>query len=360
MVRLINSQGSSAMKILLVQGILTSYRIPVFDELSQINGEQFTLLADPGGQDFGVDQEHALGFSWQLANWRQILGKLWITKEFTTLLADHDTVLHVGDFKYLTLWYGLVACLFSSKRIFLHGQGGYKRHGLVSNLVYSLSILLADGYICYTDFSRQHLKRKIPHWLHHKLSVCTNSLYLPHFFEESRDDADKLLFIGRLRAGAGIELLLGAAQQAKVSVRVIGGGRDEYVAHLSNKYPEAIFHGAIYDEMSQFELAKDCFAGGYGGDAGLSVVHYMAMGLPVVVHSDLYSHMGPEPSYLIDREHALLFRRGDEQDAASKIEMLRDNIALRRHLSQNCRTKYKELSNPSMAQRFQQILGKTQ
>ena len=68
--------------------------------------------------------------------------------------------------------------------------------------------------------------------------------------------------------------------------------------------------------------------GVYPGDAGLSVVTYLALGLPVVVHDDLYKHMGPEPSY-VSEENGKLFTRGDCESLKTSIDILRSSCRLK-------------------------------
>ncbi len=263
-------------------------------------------------------------------------------------------IVHFADFKYISLWCLILVCFFSNRKIFLHGQGGYKRKGLLHKITYNIILTLSDGYICYSEFSAFHLKSVAANFLHRKIYVVDNSLYLQ---SKRIFGGDDVLYIGRLRTGCGIELLLEAALTVDLNVRVIGGGDHGFISELKKKYSNLIDYGTVFDEAQQFEIANDCFVGAYGGDAGLSVVHYMSYGLPVVVHSNLYKHMGPEPSYIKNGENGLTFERGNVHSLANALLTLKNDKDLQQKLGLGALETFKQLNNPPMHEKFAKILG---
>lgn len=343
------------MKLTIFQPIITSYRTPLFEGLSK--SIDVTLVCDMPDESFGKITEK--NFEIIVADWKSVGNLKYIgpSKVFEQLKAS-DHVIHFSDFKYSSLWLSLIACRFFKCKIWLHGQGGYKKNGKFQRFIYFLSILFSNGYICYTEYSANSLKLKIPKFLHSKVFVVENTLYLESLNSfEVKKPKSSIFYIGRLRQGCEIEFLLDAAVQASVEVEVIGSGEKDYVQSLEKKYSNSTFHGAVFDYQEQHQIASQCFAGAYGGDAGLSVVHYMAFGLPVIVHSDIDRHMGPEPSYIKDMINGLTFERGNQGDLTDKIVNLKSNKHLRSTLSAGASATFEKLSKLTMHEKFLDILG---
>ena len=338
--------------LLIVQPVITGYRLPVFKELNDF----FNVLII-GDIKNGAWGELNTDISMHQVNWKKLLGLYLLPRSyFLKSLQSTNFLIHVGDFKYLSLWVSILFKQFSQLEVYLHGQGGYKKNNLLSKLVYLIAIALSDGYICYSQFSRENLISWLPQRLHKKLYVVENTLYVPIFQKVWNNQEDKILFIGRLRENTGIEILAEAAIHANISIKVIGGGDVAYIQQLKETYSNLIFHGVVYEQHEIEKISEGCFCGAYGGDAGLSVVHYMALGLPTVCHSDLQHHMGPEPSYITNGENGLLFKRGDIETLKSKLIQLRDSKILQRKLGQGAHKTFTNLSKPSMAEKFASIL----
>lgn len=342
-------------KLCFVQPILTSYRDPIFNELNELLGNSLVVCAANPPKEFGEIEPPS--YQLQDPQWKK-LGLLHYMpfKAYTTMFRSSDRFIHFCDFKYLSLWLLILNCLVTGKQIWLHGQGGYKRKGLLHRSVYTLSIWLSDGYICYTEFSARCLKKVIPKRLHSKIKVVSNTLSLEPSNGIQPANSNHLLYMGRLRQGCGIELLLEAAKNLSMGIKVVGAGNTEFIDTLKAQYPDAQFYGPIFDYQKQKDIANECLAGVYGGDAGLSVVHYMALGLPVIVHGDLMKHMGPEPSYVEDGKNGLVFERENLHSLQSKIQTMKDNPAMRDALAENALDTFRNLIKPSMAQKFAQIV----
>lgn len=338
------------MKLTIVQPVVASYRVPIFEELAR-NLEHVTLYAGAAGDDFG-EVGHCQFESVQVP-WKSF-GPFKVMP-YDTLkgyLLDDSSTLHVADFKFLSLWLKIIVGLFTRRKVWLHGQGGYKKSGFVQNVIYIISVFMSTGYICYTHYSVERLKAKLPRFLHKKVHVVENTLYLDAVPEIVTPSTSDLFYIGRLREGCGLDFLLEAAAKADVNVRIIGSGDLDFISSLKNQYTNAIFYGKIFARDRQLDVARDCLAGAYGGDAGLSVVHYMAFGLPVIVHRDIAKHMGPEPSYIDDGVNGLLFDRGDTNSLASAIVRLKQNLTLRNQLAKGALQTFNALASPTMAEKF--------
>ena len=72
---------------------------------------------------------------------------------------------------------------------------------------------------------------------------------------------------------------------------------------------EVIFHGENYNSNKIKKIAANGTTILYPGNSGLSIVDFFYYGLPVIVHDDFKSHMGPEPYYVKNNYNGLLFKK---------------------------------------------------
>jgi glycosyltransferase involved in cell wall biosynthesis len=344
------------MSLLIVQPVLTSYRIPFFEALaSQGDVVVCAAVSDP---EFGEEILKKCKFI--PVSWYVFFGlKLMPVSVFFSCLVRAKIIVHVADFKFISLWCFLAAGLLSKKKIFIHGQGGYKKSGFFHRYAYFFAVLLSDGYVCYTDYSAQKLRTILPCFLHGKVNIVDNTLYIKPVDGVSLASSTDIFYIGRLREGCGVELLLKAAMLADVVVRLVGGGDEAYIRHLRKSYSCGKFFGSVFDRNEQLVISKGCLAGVYGGDAGLSVVHYMAFGLPVIVHGTIDKHMGPEPSYIENGVNGLTFSRDNVMSLAEKISLLKNDLTLRDKLAAGALRTFKSLESPPMHEKINRIIERT-
>jgi hypothetical protein len=57
------------------------------------------------------------------------------------------------------------------------------------------------------------------------------------------------------------------------------------------------WHGEIYCQKKIKNISQQCKIGAYLGHSGLSIVHYLALSLPVLLKKSLIEHEGPENYY---------------------------------------------------------------
>jgi glycosyltransferase involved in cell wall biosynthesis len=177
-----------------------------------------------------------------------------------------------------------------------------------------------------------------------------------------------LLFCGRIRShpSTELEVAIRALAQLKNSSRdyllaVVGAGEaEEALRKLSvNLGVERLLRwiGPLYSEveLAPWFLSADSFV--YPGAIGLSLLHAFGYGLPVITHNVLSLH-NPEIAALRDMENGILFRKGDSEDLAAKIELIACNRNLRIIMSANAkRTVEIEYSMANMIKRFSSALG---
>lgn len=139
------------------------------------------------------------------------------------------------------------------------------------------------------ELTRQQLSGKIPQ-------------------EKSFQYGFNLLYVGRLLKSKGIADLLAAfdllkEEQCNVSLHIIGEGPElGMIEQYREKYSDIHYHGGIYNET---ELAKKIMQSALlinPGYLGLSVVHALGYGCPVVAYKNTPKgpFHSPEYEYIID------------------------------------------------------------
>ncbi len=181
--------------------------------------------------------------------------------------------------------------------------------------------------------------------------------------DHALEDRQVLLFCGRLRTRptTGVDVLLRALARlvdadARYLAVIIGDGDDrprlQELAHRLGMQGHVRWLGAEYDEgeNAPWFLSALCFV--YPGPIGLSLLHAMGYGLPVITHNDRRRH-NPEIAALRHGWNGLEFVDGDVDDLARQVESIGTDPARRRSMASNARTTaMSEFSVENMAERF--------
>lgn len=181
--------------------------------------------------------------------------------------------------------------------------------------------------------------------------------------EQGLEERKVLLFCGRLRTKpyVGVDLLLQAlarltSTDASYLAVIIGDGEDrarlQGLAQELGVAANVRWLGAQYAESANapWFLSATCFV--YPGPIGLSLLHAMGYGLPVITHGDRRRH-NPEIAALRNGWNGFEFTDADAGDLADKIARLAQDPALRSQMSANARlTAYEDFSLDQMADRF--------
>jgi len=357
--------------LMLVQPVITAYRIPEFEALAEEWLIDIYSDAPDAKQGFGGLQPDSKKFRYlRHTPTRALLGgRLNFQSGLVTglLRSRPDAVFITANIRALSYWLLLIVAFFLRIPLYSHGQGLYRKQqvSLVLRLLYSLAVGLSTRYICYSDISRTAMLRAKVMGMS-KVVVAENSVrnLYPVLPSEKTGRESGIMFIGRLRAGSNIPLLIDVisslrqAGYAELSLHIVGAGTD-YVA-LKDSYQQQSwinFYGSVYQQEKIAAISKSCFLGCYPGDAGLSVVHYMSMSLIPVVHNSFHLHMGPEPSYIHDNINGLCFQRELARETLYEtIKKLLDNKQDIERLQQAAYHSYQELVNPSLGQRWANIM----
>lgn len=222
----------------------------------------------------------------------------------------------------------LLSKLFQLK-VVVHGQANFKKSptSLIGNLIAFYWLAISDKYISYSEIGLDFPYNKSP-----KVLIVQNrfeSLESLDIFaspqitvsNSSNSFKLKLLFIGRYRDNCGLDFLINTLSLLKDS--------HSFELHLISDFTQVehdfiISHGAIYGKEI-LDVAQECHIGIYPGDAGLSILHYMGLGLCPITHSSIRDHSGPEPNYIKHGYNGFTYEKNSKDDLLRLLKFLYAN-----------------------------------
>ena len=265
--------------------------------------------------------------------WKCILSLLFRKKYKTYLMLSESRAL--SDY----FFFGLKNILFPKKKIYVWTHGWYGKESKLESKLKLWQFRHVDGIFVYGDYARQLLIEKgIPK---HKLFTIHNSLHYDQqrylrerihntpIYQEHFDNSNpNLIFVGRLTKVKQLDMILRAMSNLKkqgqeYNLILIGDGdmrkELETLAAELNLTDQVWFYGACYDESVLGKLIYNADLCVSPGNVGLTAVHSMVFGTPVITHND-FPHQMPEFEAIHDGETGTFFSRGDVQSLADGIK----------------------------------------
>lgn len=246
-----------------------------------------------------------------------IKGPIYYQRGVTGLLFDgrYKCYLMLGELFCLSTWMMLILNIITGrhKKIYLWSHGWYGRESRIRRVLKKVYFKMSDGVFLYGNHARNLMLeegfngRKL-HVIHNSLDydaqkdirrgLRQSEIYKRKF----ENDNPNIIFIGRLTKSKRIDLLLEAVKRLKgdgtmTNLTLVGDG--EHRAELE-KMTERLgirnqvwFHGACYEEERNAEMLYNADVCVSPGNVGLTAVHAMVYGCPVITH-DNFSYQGPE------------------------------------------------------------------
>jgi glycosyltransferase involved in cell wall biosynthesis len=341
-------------RVAVVQPSLAKYRIPVFRELASRPGIDLTVHY---GTTEGIPNVAPEGFRAVEAPIRAAGGAKWQQAQVALASRGNCDVLVLGwDLHYASLVPALLRARAQRVGTVLWGHGYSKQEKPARRALREKVGRLADATLFYNRTAAEDAIAA--GFARERVFVALNSLdqgpiqaaraawagdeaKLDAFRREQGLAGPVILFVSRLDPANRLDLLLEAARRLQgdspgLAVVIIGKGENQAV--LERQAAElgiagrVRFLGAIYDEASlaPWFLVADVFC--YPANIGLSILHAMGYGLPVIT-SDRLEAQNPEIEALRNGENGLLYRDGDPAALVEALRRVLSDEPLRRRMS---------------------------
>jgi glycosyltransferase involved in cell wall biosynthesis len=322
------------------------YRMPVFRQMSVAGlGYRYTFFAGRNTIDTSVRSETAStaidlrlvrttthrGLTWQSGLLRACVG------------GEFRHLVFLGDPHFLSTWlYALVARL-RGKRVWFWTHGWLRPETGPRGFVRRAFYRLAHGLLVYGDRARQigrsagfREDRIVPIYnsLDYELQRAVREHCLAQDLAFGADgdllqglEEPFIACVARLTAACRFDLaiealaLLRERGGPRVPVVLIGEGpvRASLAALAAARGVECRFLGELYDEERIGPVLLRARAVVSPGKVGLTAMHALAYGTPVITHGD-FDRQGPECEAITSGQTGDFFRVGDAADLSATIE----------------------------------------
>jgi acetyltransferase-like isoleucine patch superfamily enzyme/glycosyltransferase involved in cell wall biosynthesis len=372
------------LKVFVIYNCVANYRVPIFTLLSRNEDAEFTIVSDIASDTPFMpvaSPAELAAMRHRAAPVRTIrLGRsfslYWQPAAVSMVRRERpDVVMILGNPFSLTAWAVALLGLWRRIPVVLWGHGLLQDERGLKWLIRGSLYRLAAGHLVYGHEAKTLMVKKgIPA---DRIRVVYNSLdYDRQLAEASAMTADTIAavlrdfgvarserlvsFIGRLQPSKRLDMLIQAvgllaARGQRVHAAIIGEGSER--AHLvglaaSERVSDLVhFTGPRFDEpfIAANLMASDLCV--IPSAAGLTVMHSLVYGTPVLLHNRLAEH-GPEWEAVEEGHTGTFYEYGSVEDLANKMSRALFPSPMKHKVSAHCAAVIHNLYNPHVQVRL--------
>lgn len=296
---------------------------------------------------------------------------LYATKDMVSLLfkKEYKNFFMVGEPRNVSIWCLAILkrLFFKKKRLYFWAHGWYGKESFFQGFIKKIVYKSADGIFTYGQYAKDLMakngfdKNKI-FVIHNSLdydkqlilrkNLSVSTLYKEHF----GNDNPVLIFIGRLTEVKRLDMLVSALallnkESYKYNLVFVGDGTmreslEKQVVDL-NLQNNVWFYGACYDERKNAELIYNADLCVAPGNVGLTAIHSMMFGTPVISH-DNFMYQMPEFEAIDSCRTGNFFKYGDEKSLCDTIsQWFASHLHERDEVRRNCFKEIDDSWNPN-------------
>jgi glycosyltransferase involved in cell wall biosynthesis len=356
-------------KVLIVYHYVAHYRYSIFKRLiendnenidyfiaaSSISNQSSIKTINPESDLFLKDRWLELKNIWLSNN---ILWQKGLIKE--VMASKYDAIIFLGNMYYISTWVAALLAKIKGTKSYMWTHGILKEERGLKWFLRKSFYGLSDGLFLYGNNAKNLME--IKGFFNNRLHVIYNSLdyelqsgYYFKFIESRsslRNDLGfdnheiVIIYTGRITVDKKLSDALRLLKYSKISgfkyrFFIVGDGPylDE-LKILATKFEidkSVIFYGSCYDEelLAKFIICADVMF--VPGDVGLTAIHSLTYGTPVVTHNNFESHK-PEHEAIVEDVSGSFVDINDDKSVLAAL----DKWSMRKKLSpiavsNNCR-----------------------
>lgn len=289
----------------------------------------------------------------------------WQKGVLSLLRSDYDVIITPGDTYCLSSWALMLFAKCFKKKVYLWTHGAYGNEKGLKLFLTKLRTKITACSLLYGNYAKELLVKYGAD--ENKLRVIYNSLDYdeqilmrgniktsPIYNEHFANDNKNLVFIGRLTKIKKLDQVLRSLavlnrDESNYNVTFIGDGSEkDALANLAkelNIENNVWFYGACYDEKQIAEFLFNADLCVSPGNVGLTAMHAMTFGCPVVSHSNMVAQM-PEVEAIEDGLTGTYFEENNIDSLAQSIKRWFSLDIERECVRRNCYRVIDEKYNP--------------
>lgn len=345
------SSDKKRKRVLYVNQFFSHYRSSVIAEFLDKSEHDFVFM--------GAD--HSFGSGIKLVNnipaaqfkksngyrlWKFLF---WPRPVFAALNPKYDTLVLLGNFSKGSMWLAAIFGRLTGKQVFFWTHGWVRRDKGVKRVFRKTFYKLANGLLLYGHRAKmigieEGFDSDRLHVIYNALDCDSQDKTRAQIKPDDRDRTRNELFgdhasnpvvvnVTRLHHYKKLDTLIEAAailndQGRPVNVLIVGDGphKSELEQLAKDKGVNAVFTGALYDELEIGKMLNASDVAVMPGPVGLLVMHALAYGVPVI-SNDHFDRQMPEFEAIIPGITGGFFENDNVQALADCItEFFADSI----------------------------------
>jgi glycosyltransferase involved in cell wall biosynthesis len=348
------------MRIVILDVVLTRYRLPLFDRLSSIPEFDLTVFYSPTFPERGLTSCKEEGrCRYRSVPCKTYFGGRLYWQECMNVLDELqrcDVLVLVGEPRNLSVLSLLIKARRRGIGTLWWGHGFSPGSSRVTTYIRRQIMRYPDALLLYTDREVERFREL--GYPEERLFAANNTISINDVFlaketwtperlnafqsEHKLVPGKLLVFCSRLLRERRVDWLLEAfgllsRDNPQYQLAIIGSGdAQSELAELERKKKIAGVRwlGEKYDQNEIAPWFLSASIAVHPRWLGLSVFHYFGYGLPVIT-SENPRHQGPEIAAVKSLETGVFFRDGDVQDLAMQIRFVTKHEELRAKMSAN-------------------------
>ena len=363
------------MKVALIYDFFPHYRAAVLRELLNSPEHDYLLVGDEKGVESAIkvwDAKDTTRF--HHAPCRKLFSSFFIQRGLLKLVLrkDLEAVVFLGNPYLISTWFSALAARILGKRVLFWTHGWVRQEAGPKSWLRSMFYRLSHGLLLYGHFGKMSglakgfatdqlyviynsLDYDKQREIRQKLPAENPTLVKAEFF--AQPDWPMVICSARLTRTCRFDLLLEAqtklrAEGHMINVLLVGDGPEKSSLQMQARRENLPVHffGACYDETMLARLTRVAHVTVSPGKVGLTAMHSLAYGTPVITHDDHDAQM-PEWEAILPGRTGDFFRRNDVSDLARVIKAWTSLTAPRVQTREECYEIIEKFYKPSFQRR---------
>lgn len=263
----------------------------------------------------------------------------WQGNAASLLFKNYDAYILIGEPYCLSHWIILLFSKFTKKQVYAWTHGWYGREGATKRLVKKAFFKLFDKLLVYSEYAIHLMKEEgfssqsmvciansldSDHILSIRQQLHKSNVLINHF----KNDYPVLIYSGRIQKAKRLDLLIDAIDMLRkegLNVNLVIIGKDdentslEQLTQTRGLQQQVWLYGPCYDNNILGELFYNSTICVSPGNVGLTAIHSLSFGCPVITHND-FPYQGPEFESIKQGITGDFFERGNALDLKEKIK----------------------------------------
>ncbi|MCL7763382.1 glycosyltransferase [Polaribacter sp. Z014] len=351
--------------VCLIYNYAQHYRGGIFKALDKdLKIESY--FGDKMGDIKKLDYNELNYFKKELTNINLMPPFYWQKGVLNLLFKPYNSYIFLGEYYCLSTWLFLLLAKFSEKKIVLWTHGWYGNESFLKKIIKKTFFKLSDSILLYGDYAKslmvnEGFDEKKLHVIYNSLDYYSqieirNKLKVTNVFSNHfQNNYPVLLFIGRLTEVKKLDYVIKAQKDLietgfPVNLVFIGTGVAE--ENLKNFVVESKtesmtwFYGSCYDEAQIGNLIYNADICVSPGNVGLTAMHSMVYGTPVISHDNFPLQM-PEFEAIVKGETGDFFKYDDISSLTDKIRNWLKTNTDRNSIRNKCFNRIDNYFNPN-------------